>query len=34
MDKATAAWAAAIWVLAESGVDFRKAAPPPPTAEK
>ncbi|HEY4029797.1 MAG TPA: M28 family peptidase [Caulobacteraceae bacterium] len=28
MDKATAAWAAAIWVLAESGVDFRKAAPP------
>jgi hypothetical protein len=29
LDKATAAWAAAIWVLAESGVDFRKAAPPP-----
>ena len=29
MDKATSAWAAAIWVLAESGVDFRKAAPPP-----
>jgi hypothetical protein len=28
LDKATAAWAAAIWVLAESGVDFRKAAPP------
>lgn len=27
LDKATAAWAAAIWVLAESGVDFRKAAP-------
>lgn len=28
LDKATAAWAATIWVLAESGVDFRKAAPP------
>ena len=27
MDKAAAAWAATIWVLAESGVDFRKAAP-------
>jgi hypothetical protein len=27
LDKAAAAWAAAIWVLAESGVDFRKAAP-------
>lgn len=27
LDKATAAWAATIWVLAESGVDFRKAAP-------
>jgi len=26
LDKATAAWTAAIWVLAESGVDFRKAA--------
>jgi hypothetical protein len=24
LDKATAAWAATIWVLAESGVDFRK----------
>ena len=29
MDKAAAAWTAAIWVLAESGVDFRKAAPAP-----
>lgn len=28
LDKATAAWAAAIWVLADSGVDFRKAASP------
>ncbi len=27
LDKAVAAWAATIWVLAESGVDFRKAAP-------
>jgi hypothetical protein len=27
MDKAAAAWAATIWVLAESGVDFRKTAP-------
>jgi hypothetical protein len=30
MDKAVAAWAATIWVLAESGVDFRKAAPAKP----
>ena len=30
MDKAAAAWAATIWVLAESGVDFRKAARPLP----
>ena len=29
MDKATAAWAATIYTLAESDVDFRKAAPPP-----
>jgi hypothetical protein len=29
MDKAVAAWAATIWVIAESGVDFRKAAPAP-----
>jgi len=29
MDKAAAAWAATIYVIAESGVDFRKAAPPP-----
>jgi hypothetical protein len=28
MDKATAAWAATIYTLAESDVDFRKAAPP------
>ncbi len=28
LDKAAAAWAATIWVLAESGVDFRKSAPP------
>ena len=28
MDEATAAWAATIWTIAESGVDFRKAAPP------
>jgi hypothetical protein len=27
MDKAVAAWAATVWVLAESGVDFRTAAP-------
>jgi Zn-dependent M28 family amino/carboxypeptidase len=27
LDKAAGAWAAAIWVMAESGVDFRKAAP-------
>ena len=30
MDKATAAWTAAIYALAESDVDFRKAAPPAP----
>lgn len=28
MDKATAAWAATIYAIAESQVDFRKAAPP------
>ena len=28
LDKAAAAWAATIWLVAESGVDFRKAAPP------
>jgi hypothetical protein len=27
LDKAAAAWAATIWVMAESGVDFRKAPP-------
>ena len=34
MDKAAAAWAATIYVIAESGVDFRKAAPPPAPAKK
>ena len=29
IDEAAAAWAATIWTIADSGVDFRKAAPPP-----
>ena len=33
MDKAVAAWAATIWVIAESGIDFRKTMPPAPAAK-
>jgi len=34
LDKAAAAWAATIYAIAESGVDFRKAAPAPVAAAK